>query len=308
MATVFYLASILGIIERIVAWNRRGIFELLVAAFIAAALASAYWLYQDAASPFLVGSSEEIWQLMSESGEAPRLLTKAELDRRVLEGRIPEGTRLRREQDAEWQDLSVVFPDRWYLGKNDARTAGPMTKQELVSTVTDIAESADHDSDSTGLEESQLRREGISEWLDAGDLYPDVWYVKMVDGSTSEPYTKAEIDQRVSAGLVVGDEQLRREGDTVWCSVRELYPELWFLKTANEKVFGPLAKAELDQLVADGRLRPNCQIRTESDANWRQVNEIYPELGDPWRMALITAGIATTIGLLWSTVTIAVSR
>lgn len=53
----------------------------------------------------------------------------------------------------------------------------------------------------------------------------------------------------------------------------------WYLKIEDGRMFGPVPRAELDQWFKENRITANCELRTESDLNWRSANSVYPELG-----------------------------
>ena len=56
-------------------------------------------------------------------------------------------------------------------------------------------------------------------------------------------------------------------------------PELprWFVQTADKKQHGPVAKRQLDRLVAEGRLDGFCHLRRADWDHWKWIEEIYPQ-------------------------------
>ena len=54
-------------------------------------------------------------------------------------------------------------------------------------------------------------------------------------------------------------------------------PPQWFVRTADQKQHGPMSKAKLDQLVADGRLDGFCHVRQADGQQWKPIEEVYPQ-------------------------------
>lgn len=52
----------------------------------------------------------------------------------------------------------------------------------------------------------------------------------------------------------------------------------WQLRTSDGLTYGPIAKAELDRWLAEGRVTPQSQILQEGAGQWRGAAEIYPQL------------------------------
>lgn len=52
----------------------------------------------------------------------------------------------------------------------------------------------------------------------------------------------------------------------------------WHLKTPDGLTFGPVARAELDRWLAEGRITPHSQILHEGDGHWAWAAQIYPHL------------------------------
>jgi hypothetical protein len=55
----------------------------------------------------------------------------------------------------------------------------------------------------------------------------------------------------------------------------------WRLRTPEGQLFGPVAKSELDQWVADGRVTGDCELMIESEGGWRAAADVYPVLSQP---------------------------
>ena len=56
-------------------------------------------------------------------------------------------------------------------------------------------------------------------------------------------------------------------------------PDRWHLKSADGLTYGPVAKADLDQWVQQGRITPQSQIQSEADGRWVWAGQYYPQLG-----------------------------
>jgi hypothetical protein len=52
----------------------------------------------------------------------------------------------------------------------------------------------------------------------------------------------------------------------------------WRLKTSEGKVFGPVAKPELDSWFAQGRVTGEDRFQREGEQRWRPASELYPTL------------------------------
>jgi hypothetical protein len=52
----------------------------------------------------------------------------------------------------------------------------------------------------------------------------------------------------------------------------------WHLKTPDGLTFGPVARAELDRWLAEGRITPHSQILHEGEGHWAWAAQIYPHL------------------------------
>jgi len=52
----------------------------------------------------------------------------------------------------------------------------------------------------------------------------------------------------------------------------------WHLKTPDGLNFGPVARAELDRWLTEGRIIPQSQILHEGDGQWVWAGQIYPHL------------------------------
>ena len=61
-------------------------------------------------------------------------------------------------------------------------------------------------------------------------------------------------------------------------------PPPWYVITTDDEQLGPMPKAQLDALVAQGRLDAFCRIRPEGADQWSWVEDVYPDLaarGEP---------------------------
>jgi len=47
------------------------------------------------------------------------------------------------------------------------------------------------------------------------------------------------------------------------------------MKTPEGQVFGPVARTEMDQWLAEGRVSAECTLRTDNAAEWRPADEYY---------------------------------
>lgn len=56
--------------------------------------------------------------------------------------------------------------------------------------------------------------------------------------------------------------------------------ERWQVQTPDGGVYGPVAKIELDQWYAEGRIPPDASLFRESDGQWHKAPEIYPQLAE----------------------------
>lgn len=52
----------------------------------------------------------------------------------------------------------------------------------------------------------------------------------------------------------------------------------WHLRTVDGLTFGPVARAELDRWMSEGRVTPQSQILREGDGQWQWAGQIYPHL------------------------------
>ena len=52
----------------------------------------------------------------------------------------------------------------------------------------------------------------------------------------------------------------------------------WHLRTVDGLTFGPVARAELDRWMSEGRVTPQSQILHEGDGQWQWAGQIYPHL------------------------------
>ena len=49
----------------------------------------------------------------------------------------------------------------------------------------------------------------------------------------------------------------------------------WYMKTPEGQIFGPVNRAELERLLADGRISAECELRTRENQEWRPANEYF---------------------------------
>jgi len=52
----------------------------------------------------------------------------------------------------------------------------------------------------------------------------------------------------------------------------------WFVRTANDKQHGPMAKEQLDRLVTQQQVDAFCEVRRADWDQWRLIEEVYPSL------------------------------
>lgn len=57
--------------------------------------------------------------------------------------------------------------------------------------------------------------------------------------------------------------------------------ESWRLRTPEGQLYGPVARAELDSWVAEGRVTEDCELLREGQSVWRPAVEVYPVLETP---------------------------
>lgn len=55
-------------------------------------------------------------------------------------------------------------------------------------------------------------------------------------------------------------------------------PAIWWMKIPEGRIYGPVAKAELDRWVSEGRVSHDCELRREEDLSWKSADEIYAVL------------------------------
>jgi len=54
--------------------------------------------------------------------------------------------------------------------------------------------------------------------------------------------------------------------------------DLWYMRTPEGQVYGPIVKTELDRWLAEGRISAECTLRPESDSEFRPADEYYGAL------------------------------
>lgn len=52
----------------------------------------------------------------------------------------------------------------------------------------------------------------------------------------------------------------------------------WRVQTEDGKRYGPVALAELQQWIQEGRIHAHCQIAAEYEEKWMWATEMFPEL------------------------------
>jgi hypothetical protein len=52
----------------------------------------------------------------------------------------------------------------------------------------------------------------------------------------------------------------------------------WRMRTPEGQTFGPVAKRDIDQWVAEGRVTAECRLRQDDWASWRTADAVYPSL------------------------------
>ena len=57
-------------------------------------------------------------------------------------------------------------------------------------------------------------------------------------------------------------------------------PPTWYMRTQDQRVFGPVTRHQLDDWARQGRINVNCQIR-EEDNSWVPASTIFPQLLRP---------------------------
>ena len=55
----------------------------------------------------------------------------------------------------------------------------------------------------------------------------------------------------------------------------------WWMRQPGGQPYGPVAKAQLDQWYAEGRISPQCQVIWEPQQVWRWAAELYPAMAMP---------------------------
>ncbi len=86
--------------------------------------------------------------------------------------------------------------------------------------------------------------------------------------------------------LRVGDEFAGRRARCPHCrkvytvpdSPRARSEDRWLLRTADERVYGPVPRSELDHWLAEGRIDVHCQLKRETDDDWQPAGSHFPAL------------------------------
>jgi len=55
--------------------------------------------------------------------------------------------------------------------------------------------------------------------------------------------------------------------------------EQWYLRSPENRTYGPVSRATLDGWASQGRVAGDCELRCGEDADWRPAVVVYPELG-----------------------------
>lgn len=64
---------------------------------------------------------------------------------------------------------------------------------------------------------------------------------------------------------------------------------VWYMKTPEGQVYGPVTRPQLDDWVSQGRVSHACQLREGEDADWRGAVYYYPVLDTPRSRATATS-------------------
>lgn len=64
--------------------------------------------------------------------------------------------------------------------------------------------------------------------------------------------------------------------------------ESWFMKTPEGRVYGPVAKLELDRWLTEGRITAECELRCGEGGTWQSADQTYGALR-PIRLQPTTA-------------------
>lgn len=55
----------------------------------------------------------------------------------------------------------------------------------------------------------------------------------------------------------------------------------WYVLTTDEEQLGPIGKAQVEALVAQGRLDAFCRLRQEGWSEWRWLEDVFPGMASP---------------------------
>ena len=62
-------------------------------------------------------------------------------------------------------------------------------------------------------------------------------------------------------------------------------PELFFLRSADQKIYGPIEKSVLENWVTQGRVSSGCDLRQSTSDPWQSAENFYPALNLPESLA-----------------------
>lgn len=84
-------------------------------------------------------------------------------------------------------------------------------------------------------------------------------------------------------------------------------PAVWWMKTPEGRVYGPIGKGQLDRWVSDGRISHDCELRNNEQAPWTSAERTFPVLsptsgvsrsrGNPFAAAPIYRNVLTPGGV-----------
>ena len=85
-------------------------------------------------------------------------------------------------------------------------------------------------------------------------------------------------NQFVIPGKKVREIPINRPAPPIPTSSQPGQSEKWYMRSGDGTVYDTGSKQELDAWFADGRISAECQLRRESDPQWRWASEVYPQL------------------------------
>jgi hypothetical protein len=66
-------------------------------------------------------------------------------------------------------------------------------------------------------------------------------------------------------------------------------PQLWFMKTPEGQVYGPVAREQLGHWASEGRISGDCFVRAGERGAWQSAGDIFPTLRAPRTRATATS-------------------